>query len=230
MQDTFRMTFSFNFVVAVDRAGIAAPGYGRIKTLAALFDVSTTTIQKWLTGDSLPEMGRLTEICEKLHCSLDDLILGPQHAKLSAAEKEITRVSLLSNDGHVVVPVPDQLFSSTCPREHQNLFRSGDDMMLNYVAAGEVLWFSKETTELVSGRVFVFYGGGRLFVRRVQMLSTGTFMMLCDNTLFPPEDIDPSIFMPFPSRDQTDSPFDFGICDLGKVYVVGCVIGRLIFR
>lgn len=231
MNDVFRNTFSFNFVVAVDRAGVAPPGYGRVKALASLFNVSTTTIQKWLTGESLPEMGRLTEICEKLDCTLDDLIIGPQRIKLVAPQEDVTRISLLSNSGHVFATMPNALLSSAYPFSEQCLFRVDDDMMLNHVSTGELLLFSKALNAPISGRVFVFFGGGRLFIRRLQMMGNGAFMMLCDNPLFPPESIDTSTLLPLPENtSKPEVSFDFDLCDPGCIYLVGGAIGRLIYR
>ena len=84
------MTQSIRYADFADRLRRACDEHGvpphrrRITAVATRFGVSRETVRLWLTGRTLPELGRLIEIAEEYHCSLDWLAMG----RIGAAEDE----------------------------------------------------------------------------------------------------------------------------------------------
>lgn len=221
----FRKLFSHNLGVALDRAGVKASGFGRVKEVGLKFGVSTTSAQKWLTGSALPEMQKLPEICETLCCSLNDLFYGFDRTIATAdstAPDPKTTIRVLTNTNERAAHVSKEMFSQFWWRAGLTAFQVDDDMMEPFVIEREYVFFEQITPAEHLNGVYVLLHNGTYMVRRIQETLNQSILVICENKRFTPQDV------PL-DRVRINGP-ELALVEANFVTIVGRVVGRMLMR
>lgn len=220
----FRKRFAYNFNQALDKRGITPSGFGRVKAVATLFRISTTSAHKWISGAALPEPYKLPEIVEELRCRLDDLFYGFNVERVDTEHlRSMFNLRVITNNGERTAFVQRDFFSSFSWHGELCSLQVDDDLMEPFVVHDEyVLFVPVSPVEHLSG-VYVLFLNGKYSVRRLQQLSGGAIRLICENTHFSPEDV-PAQQICFSNEAQPP------LIQVGSILIVGRVVGRLIAR
>lgn len=220
----FRKRFAYNFNQALDRRGITPSGFGRVKAVAQLFHISTTSAHKWISGAALPEPYKLPEMVEFLGCRLDDLFYGFNVENISSENlRSLFKLRVLTNTGERTAFVQRDFFSSFSWSGDLCSLQVDDDLMEPFVIHDEYVLFVPVTVaEHLSG-VYVLFLNGKYSVRRLQQLSDGAIRLICENKRFSPEDV-PANRISFAATGEQP------LVEVGSIVILGRVVGRLIAR
>lgn len=220
--DIFRKEFSGRLNKLLTRVGVPEAGAGRVTKAAEIFDVSITTAQKWLSGGTMPEPHRWPDICKRLDCSIEDLLMSDSQRSnvVPVGFTEIGLVDLVVKGGfetrRILVeakPGSDPILS----QDNLLIHRVATNMMEPYVMTGDYVIADRNNCSLRTNSVMLFMHLDELFVRRVQNLLNGKIVLLCENGRYQSETIEESQFS---NADEQDNE--------GKVGVVGTIIGRVL--
>ena len=211
----FRKQFADNLNAALDRKGAIPSGYGRVIGVAELFGVSQNTAANWLKGEGVPELARLPEIASILGTTVEQLVMGEQHAGTHVIDERYVMVDMHGDDSaeaHAWYTLPESLRSMGLPTSIKML-SVGDDDMAPFVHRGDLVIYDPRVHRIQSNGMFVLCVNGRFLVRRVQRALKGNLRLICDNPAFDDEVLDESEF----SNDCQDG-----------ITVAGAVIGRIV--
>lgn len=211
----FRKHFADNLNAALDRRGAIPSGYGRVIGVAELFGVSQNTAANWLKGDGVPELARLPEIASILGTTVEQLVMGDQHAGTHVIDERYVMVDMHGDDsteGHAWYTLPESLRSVGLPTSIKMLSVSDDDMA-PFLQRGDLVIYDPRVRRIQSNGVFVLCVNDRCLVRRVQRGIKGNLRLICDNPAFDDEVIEES---------------EFGDDCKDGIAVVGAVVGRIL--
>ena len=192
----FRKHFADNLNAALDRKGAIPSGYGRVIGVAELFGVSQNTAANWLKGDGVPELARLPEIASILGTTVEQLVMGDQHAGTHVIDERYVMVDMHGDDSpeaHAWYTLPESLRSMGLPTSIKML-AVGDDDMAPYLHRGDLVIYDPRVHRIQSNGVFVICVNDRFLVRRVQRGLKGNVRLICDNPAFDDELLDESEF------------------------------------
>ena len=211
----FRKQFADNLNAALDRKGAIPSGYGRVIGVAELFGVSQNTAANWLKGEGVPELARLPEIAGILGTTVEQLVMGDQHAGTHVIDERYVMVDMHGDDSpeaHAWYTLPEALRSMGLPTSIKML-AVGDDDMAPFLHRGDLAIYDPRVRRIQSNGVFVFCVNDRFLVRRVQRGLKGNVRLICDNPAFDDEILDESEF-----ADESQE----------GIAVIGVVVGRIL--
>ncbi|HMX16398.1 MAG TPA: S24 family peptidase [Rhodocyclaceae bacterium] len=190
MSDSFRLAFSANFNRALDRAGVAPSGQGRVSAVANLFGISKPAAQKWLTGAALPELARFPDIMEKLGVTSDELVTGRFATTSGGAVGDVVSVGIELDDGDIsAARFPARALELARLPPGVAFLRIASNEMEPFVCAGDFVLYASGQREIEKGGVFVLSIEGKRVVRRLQQTLSQTLRIICDNHRFPSEEV-----------------------------------------
>lgn len=222
MGDSFRLAFSANFNRALDRAGIAPSGQGRVSAVANLFGISKPAAQKWLTGAALPELARFPDIMEKLGVTSDELVTGRFVSTHGGGVGDLVTVGIELEEGEIsAARFPSRALEAARLPPGVVFLRISSNEMEPFVCAGDFALYLPGRRELEKGGVFVLSIEGKRVVRRLQQTLSQTLRIICDNHRFPSEEVPLSAI---DSGDGTPAASGRG----PGIRLEGLVIGRLL--
>ncbi len=220
MGDIFRSAFSANFNRALDRAGIAPSGQGRVSAVANLFGISKPAAQKWLTGAALPEMARFPDIMDRLGVTADELITGRFTSAEGALAGDQVSVGVeLENGETAIARFPARALESARLPANVAFLRIVSNEMEPYVCAGDFVLYCPGKRELEEGGVYVLSLEEKRVVRRLQQTLSQTIRIICDNRRFPSEEV------PLSAIDAAQGSSPDGST---SIRIEGLVVGRLL--
>ena len=211
----FRKQFADNLNAALDRKGAIPSGYGRVIGVAELFGVSQNTAANWLKGEGVPELARLPEIAGILGTTVEQLVMGDQHAGTHVIDERYVMVDMHGDDSpeaHAWYTLPEALRSMGLPTSIKML-AVGDDDMAPFLHRGDLAIYDPRVRRIQSNGVFVLCVNDRFLVRRVQRGLKGNVRLICDNPAFDDEILDESEF-----ADESQD----------GIAVIGVVVGRIL--
>ncbi len=211
----FRKQFADNLNAALDRKGAIPSGYGRVIGVAELFGVSQNTAANWLKGEGVPELARLPEIAGILGTTVEQLVMGDQHAGTHVIDERYVMVDMHGDDSpeaHAWYTLPEALRSMGLPTSIKML-AVGDDDMAPFLHRGDLAIYDPRVRRIQSNGVFVLCVNDRFLVRRVQRGLKGNVRLICDNPAFDDEILDESEF-----ADESQE----------GIAVIGVVVGRIL--
>ncbi len=211
----FRKQFADNLNAALDRKGAIPSGYGRVIGAAELFGVSQNTAANWLKGEGVPELARLPEIAGILGTTVEQLVMGDQHAGTHVIDERYVMVDMHGDDSpeaHAWYTLPEALRSMGLPTSIKML-AVGDDDMAPFLHRGDLAIYDPRVRRIQSNGVFVLCVNDRFLVRRVQRGLKGNVRLICDNPAFDDEILDESEF-----ADESQE----------GIAVIGVVVGRIL--
>lgn len=211
----FRKQFADNLNAALDRKGAIPSGYGRVIGVAELFGVSQNTAANWLKGEGVPELARLPEIAGILGTTVEQLVMGDQHAGTHVIDERYVMVDMHGDDSpeaHAWYTLPEALRSMGLPTSIKML-AVGDDDMAPFLHRGDLAIYDPRVRRIQSNGVFVLCVNDRFLVRRVQRGLKGNVRLICDNPAFDDEILDESEF-----ADESQD----------GISVIGVVVGRIL--
>ena len=211
----FRKQFADNLNAALDRKGAIPSGYGRVIGVAELFGVSQNTAANWLKGEGVPELARLPEIAGILGTTVEQLVMGDQHAGTHVIDERYVMVDMHGDDSpeaHDWYTLPEALRSMGLPTSIKML-AVGDDDMAPFLHRGDLAIYDPRVRRIQSNGVFVLCVNDRFLVRRVQRGLKGNVRLICDNPAFDDEILDESEF-----ADESQE----------GIAVIGVVVGRIL--
>lgn len=211
----FRKQFADNLNAALDRKGAIPSGYGRVIGVAELFGVSQNTAANWLKGEGVPELARLPEIAGILGTTVEQLVMGDQHAGTHVIDERYVMVDMHGDDSpeaHAWYTLPEALRSMGLPTSIKML-AVGDDDMAPFLHRGDLAIYDPRVRRIQSNGVFVLCVNDRFLVRRVQRGLKGNVRLICDNPAFDDEILDESEF-----ADENQE----------GIAVIGVVVGRIL--
>ena len=211
----FRKQFADNLNAALDRKGSIPSGYGRVIGVAELFGVSQNTAANWLKGEGVPELARLPEIAGILGTTVEQLVMGDQHAGTHVIDERYVMVDMHGDDSpeaHAWYTLPEALRSMGLPTSIKML-AVGDDDMAPFLHRGDLAIYDPRVRRIQSNGVFVLCVNDRFLVRRVQRGLKGNVRLICDNPAFDDEILDESEF-----ADESQD----------GISVIGVVVGRIL--
>ena len=211
----FRKQFADNLNAALDRKGAIPSGYGRVIGVAELFGVSQNTAANWLKGEGVPELARLPEIAGILGTTVEQLVMGDQHAGTHVIDERYVMVDMHGDDSpeaHAWYTLPEVLRSMGLPTSIKML-AVGDDDMAPFLHRGDLAIYDPRVRRIQSNGVFVLCVNDRFLVRRVQRGLKGNVRLICDNPAFDDEILDESEF-----ADESQE----------GIAVIGVVVGRIL--
>ncbi len=214
--ESFRRQFAINLNAALDHVDNMPRSHGRITTAAQLFGVSVNTMTGWLKGSSLPEMWRLPEIARRLDTSVDQLVTG-DFAAPSVIDEQYAMLGVhgqhAPEDVQSIYALPETLRFLHISRDMRFMLIDTSDME-GFVSPGDfVIYNPGEKHVGMTNGIFVLSTNGNIIVRRACRTTRGQIVLSCDHPHMPDESL-------------TDSDFTEDPAEIGKLYVLGRVIGK----
>jgi len=97
---------------ALDEIGVPPKGSNRQKIVGDLFGVTQKGARKWLEGESIPRMGTLRRICEKVDRNVNYLLTGEGPAKISSTTVSPHYVNTALPDNSIIIKQYDDVAGS----------------------------------------------------------------------------------------------------------------------
>lgn len=237
--ENYRKQFAANLRRILDGLGYLPSSIGAATALAETLQhrVSTSAVQKWLSGERIPDIPTLVQLAIHLRVSVDYLLRG-EEALLSAqteglpctAAERTARLQLI--DQLVVLP-QDALrtgernfvgFSRGWLAEHfpgvleqdLDIMVAQGDHMAPSIRNGDPVIYWNAPRFFEDNCIFILQVGHNRLLRRIrQLAATGEYEISCDNPRFPAERV-PAETFPHPLGMATGTP-----------RIIGKVLGRI---
>jgi len=214
--ERFRKRFSANLNAALDQLDEVPVGYGRVTTAAHMLGVSANTMNAWLKGVSLPEIWRLPEIANRLDTTVDQLITG-NFASPSRIDEHYAMLSVHGqstlDEAQTIFALPETLRFLRISRDTRMMRIESADME-GFASPGDFVIYDPSSRQIsMAGGVFVLDAHGHILVRRACRTIRNQIILSCDNPHIPDESL-------------LDSDFTGSDNELGKLFVLGQVVGK----
>lgn len=207
--------------MALDSLGVPSFHQGRIKAFAAMMGTPPSSTHRWLSGNGLPDVDVLYRMACVLNRTLDFLTgreIIPTRRKISKTDTDFPMVSIPFLDRtNSDVLLPDFVFSNMgAPVDSIGALIIDGDEMDGFAQPNDCVFCDLSARALATGFVFAFKWRNHFFIRRVHLRTNSQIDLLCDNSRYSTETINPSSFGDQNSDDMPDS-----------IQIIGKVVGRL---
>lgn len=190
LQTNTRQAFAQSLSELLDRHGLPASNHGRVKAFAALVSRPVSTVHRWIAGNGMPELEDLFLLCGIFSCSMDE-ILGRIPIKRDFFDVcQTSKATYFSDTGNVEIDIPSSFIPLADVQTPLGIYRITGKEMSGYAEPNDRVFFDLADTEVRSGSVYVLRVAQKLAVRRLRIRIDQLIDVLCDNPLYPTEQVE----------------------------------------
>jgi transcriptional regulator with XRE-family HTH domain len=211
-QQNRKTNFADALHALLDKHGVPASQQGRLKAVTQLTGRSRSTVHRWLSGTTLPDVDDQFSLCEILKCSLDELLGRFPVTREILDENPTSRLKYFSEHGTVDIEVPALFFPQLENDNALAVIRVSNHEASGYAELNDRIFFDLSDRAVRSGAVYILKIANRLVVRRLFVRIDSRIEIRCFNDSFPSEVFDQSAI----GVDGTETP-EVPITVLGRV-------------
>ncbi len=192
-----KKSFSDALNAILDRRGLPSINHGRVDAFAALMgERASSTVHRWVSGQSVPTYPVLLQMADVLACSLDELFGRPSEPETFPS----VEVDYFSDTLSGRLLFPQILIDRRNRVGPFGLLRISGHEMAGRLDNNDLAVFDMGQTDIRSGSCFVLELESKLIVRRLRSSMSRKIDVLCENDLFPPETVERTQLVAYDSK------------------------------
>lgn len=217
LQLNARQAFAQSLNKLLDIHGLPASRHGRVQAFSDLINRPISTAHRWLSAKGVPDIEDLFLLCGIFACSLDELLGRFPVVRETIDTDQTIRATYYSENGNADINIPSSFLPFDDPTRPLGILRVSGTEMSGYAEPNDRVFFDLTDTDVRSGAVYVLRIASRLAVRRLRIRLDQLIDVLCENSRYPAETIEPSQIKPADEATAED------------IAVLGRVIAKLNF-
>lgn len=217
-QQNRKAQFAEALRILLTNHGVPASQQGRLKATTELTGRPRSTVQRWLSAQSLPNIDDQFLLCDILKCSLDQLLGRIPATREILDQIPTSRLHYFSESGNIDIEIPTSLFPFLDEEHDVAVLRVSNHEASGYAELNDRVFFDLADTEIRSGAVYVLRIANRLVVRRLFVRIDSRIEIRCFNDNFPTEVFDATAIVTTESEDG-----------VAPITLLGRVIAKLNF-